>query len=108
MSVQGIVADLEHLIENIRKGSDALYSAETDLAQKELDLDKAEALAFLDAEGSVAERQTRARLSVAELRFERDISRAAVNRVRTKIKGLESELMAQATISKLTAAEMRL
>ena len=108
MSVQGIVADLEHLIENIRKGSDALYSAETDLAQKELDLDKAEALAFLDAEGSVAERQTRARLAVAELRFERDISRAAVNRVRTKIKGLESELMAQATISKLTAAEMRL
>ncbi len=108
MEVSSIVMDLQALIEQIRKGSDALYNAELELAQRELDLDKAESLAFINAEGSVADRQTRAKLEVADLRFERDVARAGVNRIRTKIKGLESELMAQATISKLTAAEMRL
>lgn len=106
--MQTIVSDLQILIEQTRKGSEALYSAELELAQRELDLDKAESLAFLNAEGSVAERQTKARLEVADIRFERDIAKAAVNRIRTKIKGLESELMAQATISKLVQAEMRL
>lgn len=108
MEVQRIVADLQVLIEQTRKGSEALHDAELDLAKRELDLDTAEQKAFLLAEGSVAERTAKARLECAQLRFERDVSKAQVNRVRTKIKGLESELMAQATISKLIQAEMRL
>lgn len=108
MEPQQIVSDLVQVIEQTRKGAQALYDAETALAERELDLDTMEARAFLDAEGSVAERQARARLQAADARFQRDLAKAQVNRIRTKIKGLESELMAQATISKLVQAEMKL
>jgi hypothetical protein len=108
MEPQVIVSELQELIETGRKGSEALYEAETNLAQRELELDKTEAAAFLDAEGNVAERQALAKLTAAEARFERDIARAQVNRVRAKIKSIEAELMAQATIAKMVQAEMKL
>jgi hypothetical protein len=47
-------------------------------------------------------------LEAADARFERDLAKAKVNRVRTKLKGIESELIAQSTMSKLMQAEMRL
>jgi hypothetical protein len=71
-------------------------------------LDTSEASAFLAGTGSVAERQARAKLECAEIRFERDLAKAQVNRVRTKLRVIESALMAQATMSKLMQAEMKL
>ena len=91
-----------------RKGVEALYEAETELAKAERALDVAESQAFLEAQGTVADRQALAKLEAADARFERDLAKAKVNRVRTKLKGLESELIAQSTMSKLMQAEMRL
>lgn len=108
MEPQQIVSDLLQVIEQARKGPQALYDAEVILAERENELDTVEAKAFLSAEGSVAERQAKARLEAAEVRFQRDLAKASVNRIRVKIKGVESELMAQATISKLVQAEMKL
>lgn len=108
MEPQQIVSDLLQVIEQIRKGAQALYEAEVKLAEAENDLDLVEQRAFLGADGSVAERTAKARLEAAESRFQRDLAKAQVNRIRVKIKGLESELMAQATISKLVQAEMKL
>lgn len=108
MEPQAIVGDLLELIETGRKGSEALYEAEYRLAECERELDKVEAGAFLDAEGNVAERQALAKVSAAEARFARDLARAQVNRVRAKIKSIEAELMAQATIAKMVQAEMKL
>jgi hypothetical protein len=108
MEPQAIVTGLQELIEMGRKGSETLYKAEARLAECEYELDKVEAAAFIDAEGSVAERQARAKLEAGPARFERDIARAQVNRVRAKIKTIEAELMAQATIAKMVQAEMKL
>jgi hypothetical protein len=108
MEPQVIVTGLQELIEMGRKGSEALYEAEAELARQELELDRAEASAFLSAEGNVAERQATAKLAASETRFQRDIARAQLNRVRAKIKGIEAELMAQATIAKMVQAEMKL
>ena len=108
MEPQVIVTGLQELIEMSRKGSEALYEAELTLARHEFDLDRVEAGAFLSAEGNVAERQATAKLAASETRFQRDIARAQLNRVRAKIKGIEGELMAQATIAKMVQAEMKL
>jgi hypothetical protein len=108
MEPQAIVGDLLELIETGRKGSEALYEAEARLAECDLDLDRTEAGAFLGAEGNVAERQAVAKLASAEARFARDLAKAQVNRVRAKIKAVEAELMAQATIAKMVQAEMKL
>jgi hypothetical protein len=87
---------------------EALYEAETNLARTELDLDQTEAGAFIQASGSIAERTAVAKLASSQARFERDLAKAQVNRVRTKLRVIESAIMAQATMSKLMQAEMKL
>ena len=103
-----IARELSELTQSSRKGVEALYEAEITLARTEADLDKAEAGAFISATGSVAEKQATAKLACSELRFERDLAKAQVNRIRMKLRTIESELMAQATMAKILQAEMKL
>jgi len=103
-----IVQELAELTAMNRKGVEALYEAEIGLARAEADLDKAEAGAFISGAGSVAERQAHAKLACSELRFDRDLAKAQVNRIRMKLRTIESEIMAQATMSKIMQAEMKL
>lgn len=108
MMPSNIIKELQELTQTNRKGVDALFEAESELAERERELDKVEALSFLESQGTVADRQALARLEAADARFERDLAKAKVNRVRTKLKVIESELIAQSTISKLMQAEMKL
>ena len=108
MMPSNIIKELQELTQTNRKGVDALFEAESELAEKERELDKVEATSFLESQGTVADRQALARLEAADARFERDIAKAKVNRVRTKLKTIESELIAQSTMSKLMQAEMKL
>jgi len=103
-----IIKGLQELTQTNRKGVDALFQAESELAERERELDKVEATSFLESQGTVADRQALARLEAADARFERDLAKAQVNRVRTKLKTIESELIAQSTMSKLLQAEMKL
>jgi hypothetical protein len=91
-----------------RKGTEALFEAEEELAHAEAELDSVEARAFLTSEGSVAERQAQAKLASADARLSRDLAKAQVSRIRQKLRSIESELMAQATMAKLMQAEMKL
>jgi NADPH-dependent 7-cyano-7-deazaguanine reductase QueF-like protein len=103
-----IVKGLQELTAMTRKGVEALFEAEVDLAEAERALDLAESKAFLESQGTVADRQALAKFESVDARFERDLCRAKVNRVRTKLKSLEGEIMAQATMSKIMQAEMKL
>jgi hypothetical protein len=103
-----ILQELSELTAMNRKGVEALFEAEEELAHAEAELDTVEAKAFLDAEGSVAERQARAKLSASEVRLARDVARASVTRIKTKLRVIESEIVAQSTMAKLLAAEARL
>jgi hypothetical protein len=103
-----IILELQELTATNKKGVEALYEAETNLARTELDLDQTEAGAFIQASGSIAERTAVAKLASSQARFERDLAKAQVNRVRTKLRVIESAIMAQATMSKLMQAEMKL
>jgi hypothetical protein len=108
MMPSNIISELQELIQINRKGVDALFEAEQELAEKENALDRVESQAFLDAQGTVADRQALARLEAADARFERDLSKAKVNRIRTKLRVIESAIMANATMSKIMQAEMKL
>lgn len=108
MEPSHIITELAELTALNRKGVEALFEAEEELAYRENDLDTVEARAFLDAEGSVADRTARAKLVAADARLARDLARASVNRIKTKLRTIESELMAIATRSKIMQAEMKL
>lgn len=90
------------------KGSEALYAAEIELAHAENNLDLIEQKAFIRSEGTVADRTALARLEASQARLERDIAKASANRIRIKIRSLETAIMASATQAKLLAAEMKL
>jgi len=108
MMPSNIIKELQELTQTNRRGVDALFEAESELAEAEHELDRVEAHAFLEAQGTVADRQALARLEASDARLARDIAKAKVNRVRTKLKVIESEIMAQATMSKMMQAEMKL
>ena len=108
MMPSNIIKELQELTQTNHRGVDALFEAETELAEAEHELDRVEAHAFLEAQGTVADRQALARLEASDARLARDIAKAKVNRVRTKLKVIESEIMAQATMSKMMQAEMKL
>lgn len=103
-----ILAELKRLTSELSKGYEALYEAETELAQAELDLDTVEQKAFIAAQGTVADRTAIARLESSQNRFSRDLARAQVNRIKTKIRSLESSLTASQSMARLVESEMKL
>lgn len=103
-----IVTELNRLTQELSKGYSALYDAECELAEADKLLDTTEQKAFINAQGTVADRTALARLESAENRFQRDLSRAGVNRIKMKIRALESSLTASQTMAKLIDTEARL
>lgn len=108
MLVSEVIQELNRLTKELSNGYKALYDAECALAEAELELDTVEQKAFLAAQGTVADRNSLARLESAQNRFQRDLRRAEVNRIKTKIKSLESALTASQTMARLLEAETRL
>ena len=108
MIASEIVKELYELTQENRKGIEFYAEAMDHLARCENQLDKIEAHALITAEGPVIERQAKAKLASSEARLERDLAKAQVERVRAKLRMIESALMAQATSAKLLQAEMKL
>jgi hypothetical protein len=102
-----IQRQLADLIAENQKGATALFEAERLLAEAEYELDLTEQKAFIRAEGTVRDREALSRLEAAEKRLQRDLRRAELNRIRIKIKSIETALMALATQAKLIQSELR-
>jgi NADPH-dependent 7-cyano-7-deazaguanine reductase QueF-like protein len=103
-----IQRQLAELTAENTKGADALYAAEVRLAEAEHELDLVEQRAFIKSQGTVADRTALAKLESAEARLQRDLRKAEANRIRVKIRSLESNLMAVATQAKLIQVETRM
>jgi NADPH-dependent 7-cyano-7-deazaguanine reductase QueF-like protein len=108
MTPSELIKELAELTQESRRGAEALFTAEIALAEAEHELDLIEQRAFIKYQGTVADRTAMARLDAADARLQRDLRRAEANRVKVKIKGLESALMAVATQAKLINVETRL
>lgn len=103
-----VISEIQELVALNKRGVEALFEAEEELAHAENELDAVEARAFLQAEGSVADRTAQAKLEASETRLRRDLARASVNRIKTKLRVIESELVAQSTMAKIMQAEARI
>jgi NADPH-dependent 7-cyano-7-deazaguanine reductase QueF-like protein len=108
MTPSELIKELAELTQESRRGAEALFTAEIALAEAEHELDLIEQRAFIKYQGTVADRTAMARLDAADARLQRDLRRAEANRVKVKIKGLESALMAVATQAKLIGVESKL
>jgi hypothetical protein len=95
-----VIGELQRIQTESAKAPQAIYEAEKKLAQAEFDFERAKALAFLNAQGTVADRENLAKYEAAELRLAADIAKAELNRIRAKAKQLSEAGMLSATIAK--------
>ena len=106
--IQEIQRQLAELIAENSKGSTALFEAEKALAEAEYDLDLAEQKAYIKAAGTVRDREAIAKLESADLRLARDLRRAEMNRIKAKVKAIETATIVLSTQAKLIQQETRL
>lgn len=102
-----IIQELQRLIAEMDKGSNALYDAECRLADAEAAYDKAVSLAFLNNQGTVADRQAVAKLQSVDEKLKADLARAEFNRVKVKMKTLSDQATMMAVMSKNVELQWR-
>lgn len=102
-----IIQELQRLTAEMEKGSNALYDAECRMADAENAYDKAVSLAFLNNQGTVADRQAVAKLQSADEKLKADLARAEFNRVKTKMKTLSDQATMMAVMSKNVELQWR-
>jgi hypothetical protein len=107
LQVSEIQTQIAELILENHKGTNALFEAERALAEAEYNLDTIEQMAYIKTQGTVADRTALSRLEAAEARLERDLRKAELNRIKVKIKSIETALMALGTQVKLMNVEAR-
>jgi hypothetical protein len=107
ISPTNIIQELQRLTAEMDKGSNALYDAECKMADAEAAYDKAVSLAFLNNQGTVADRQAVAKLQAVEEKLKADLARAEFNRVKVKMKTLSDQATMMAVMSKNVELQWR-
>jgi hypothetical protein len=95
-----VIQELQRLTAEAAKAPQAIYDAEKKLAEAEFELERGFSLAFMNADGTVADRTAIAKLETGKLRLDADIARAELNRVRNKAKQLTDAGVLNATIGR--------
>jgi len=102
-----IVQNLHLIGTDMDRGIRALYDCECKLADAENAYDRDLQLAFMNAEGTVAERTAVSRLQASEKRLQADLAKAEYNRVKGKLKALEMAQMSLQTQARLMETELK-
>jgi hypothetical protein len=100
-----IETELREVIKQIRMGVTALNEAETRAVRLNDEADRIEWRSYISNQGTIKDREALAKLEAADARLAADIARAEVNRVKAKIRALETESMAISVMAKQVAIE---
>ena len=102
-----IIQELTRIQAEAAKGGGVLYDAEVKLADAEAVFEKTLQLAFMDAQGTVADRTAVSRLKASDARLAADLAKAEHNRVKLKLKQLELAQMSTQTIARMVETELK-
>lgn len=83
-----VIRELQRIQLESSKAPQAIYDAEVKLAEAEKQADLVLQKAFLNAQGTAGDRTALSRLEASEARFQADLARAELNRVKAKAKQL--------------------
>jgi len=103
----GVVAELHRIRAEVQKGIAVLYDTECKLADAENAYERELQLAFINAQGTVADRTAISRLQASEKRLQADLAKAEHNRVKVKLKALETAQMGIQTSARLMETELK-
>jgi hypothetical protein len=96
-----VVAELNSLRAQSEKGIAYLAETEAEFVRLDLEADRVEALSFLDAGGTVADRQAVAKLKAIPAREEAELKKVEVNRIKLKLRHLSEAMNATQTAGKM-------
>lgn len=102
-----IIKELDRIRQQSEKGIELLAQAETKWLELDSAADKMEHTELLKAQGTVVDRQAIAKLKSSDARFEADLARVELNRIKAKIKHLSESMMAVMAAGKLVEMEWR-
>lgn len=102
-----IIAELASLRAEASKGIALLAEVEAKAVRLDLEADKVESLAFMEAQGTVADRQHIARIKAIDAREAAGIAKVEVNRVKIKLKHLSEAQMAIQTSARMVELEWK-
>lgn len=102
-----VIRELEKIRQQSEKGIEILADAERKWLELEAAAEKLEASELLKAQGTVVDRQAIAKLKSADARFEADLAKVELNRIKNKIKHLSESMMALMAAGKLIEMEWR-
>lgn len=102
-----VIRELEKIRQQSEKGIEILAEAERKWLELESAAEKLEASELLKAQGTVVDRQAIAKLKSADARFEADLAKIELSRIKNKIKHLSESMMALMAAGKLIEMEWR-
>lgn len=102
-----VIKELNLIRTQSEKGIEILADAERKWIELESEADKVEASELLKAQGTVVDRQAIAKLKASEARFQANLAKVELNRVKAKIKHLSESMMAVMAAGKLIEMEWR-
>lgn len=102
-----VIRELASIRAQSEQGITYLADAETKLVHLELAAERAEALALLEAQGTVPERQAVSKLASQKEREAAMLARIEINRVKTKLKHLTDAQMAVQTAGRMIELEYK-
>lgn len=102
-----VIAELSRIRAEVQKGISVLYDCECKLADAENAYERELQLAFINAQGTVADRTAISRLQASEKRLQADLAKAEWNRVKAKLKALETAQMGIQTSARLMETELK-
>jgi hypothetical protein len=101
LTPDGVIQELMEIRRQSERGVDLLAEAERKMLAAELHAETIEAKALLDAQGTVVDRQSLAKLASTDAREAAQLARIEVNRIKTKLKHLTESQMAIQTAGRM-------
>lgn len=102
-----VIQELLRLRSESERGIGILAEAEQNLIRLELEAERQEFLAFLEAQGTVADRTAVSKLKAQDAREQAELAKVEVNRIKTKLKHLSEATMATQTASRMIELQWR-
>lgn len=102
-----VVRELSALRDQAERGVVVLAEAEQKYVRLSFEAERLEALTFLEAAGTVADRQAIAKIESLEARQAAELAKVEVNRVKSKLKQLSEAQMAVQTSGRMVELQWK-
>jgi len=102
-----VIRELEKIRNQSEQGIALLAEAEVKYLELASAADRVEATELLSAQGTIVDRQAVAKLKAMDVRFQADLAKVELNRIKAKIRHLSESQMAVMAAGKLIQMEWR-